>query len=90
VNCKPGVLAYIAVPANWPSKKLDGKVVEVMWLRAPFPDPEKDQRPTWWCKFPTPWLHSKGPVSECFVLDAWLRPISGVPVTDEVHHEVRA
>jgi hypothetical protein len=90
VNCKPNILAYIVVPADWPSKKLDGLVVEVLWLRPPFDDPKLDQRPTWWCKFKTPWMHSKGPVSECFLLDAWLRPISGVPVTDEVTDEETA
>ncbi|MDF3837131.1 hypothetical protein P3W85_29870 [Cupriavidus basilensis] len=90
MNCKPGILAFVVVPADWPSKTLDGMVVEVLWLRPPFPEPWKDQRPTWWCKFPTPWMHSKGPVSECFLLDAWLRPISGVPVHDEQCDEAPA
>ncbi|CAN7610414.1 hypothetical protein LJR034_004679 [Caballeronia sp. LjRoot34] len=83
MNCKPGILAFIVVPPDWPRKTLDNKVVEVVYLRPTFAHPAKDQRPTWWCRFPTPWLHNGKPVHECYMLDSWLRPISGVPVDDE-------
>ncbi|MFP3564714.1 hypothetical protein [Paraburkholderia sp. SIMBA_030] len=90
MNCKPNILAFVVVPGEWPTKTLDGMVVEVLWLRPAFDDPTKDQRPTWWCKFKTPWFHRSGPVSECFLLDAWLRPISGVPIAEETTEEITA
>lgn len=83
MNCKPGILAVIVVPSDWPSKKLDGRVVEVVRLHGPLGDPMKDQRPTWWCKFPTPWFSNRKPVHQCPILDSWLRPISGVPLDHE-------
>ncbi|MDR5825846.1 hypothetical protein [Caballeronia sp. LZ043] len=84
MNCKPGDLAYIVVPADWPIKTVDGHVVEVVHLHPTYSAQASDRRPTWWCRFPTPWLNSNGAlVSQAYVMDSWLRPISGVPVNDE-------
>jgi hypothetical protein len=85
VNCKPGILAFIVVPANWPRKTLDGKIVEVVRFVPPRgPGAPWDQRPTWWCKFKSAWFNDHGLMFlESNVLDSWLRPISGVPVDDE-------
>jgi hypothetical protein len=84
VNCKPGILAFVVVPSDWPRKTIDNKVVEVLHFVPPRgAGPEWDQRPIWRCKFPSPWFSNGTPVHECGVLDSWLRPISGVPVDDD-------
>lgn len=92
MNCKPNDLAIIVVPADWPRKTLSDKIVEVIHFVPPrAPGPEWDQRPTWWCKFSTAWFTDYGHMFlECPLLDSWLRPISGVPVTDEITDEVTA
>lgn len=92
MNVKPGDLAIVVVPANWRTKTLDGKIVEVIRFMPPRgPGAPWDQRPTWWCKFPVPWwMNGHGFVSETALLDSWLRPISGVPLHDEQPDEVTA
>lgn len=93
MNCKPGDLAIVAVPADWWGKRtLDGKIVQVIRFVPPRGDgPEWDQRPTWWCEFQTPWFNDHGVMFiESHVLDSWLRPISGVPIHDDVKDEVTA
>lgn len=86
MNCKLGDMAIIVVPAYWPRKTLSDKIVEVLhFVPSRGPGPEWDQRPTWRCKFSTAWFNDHGVMFlESLVLDAWLRPISGVPVTDEI------
>ncbi len=92
MNCKPGDMAIIVVPADWPRKTLDGKIVEVVRFVPPRgPEAKWDQRPTWWCKFQSAWFNDHGVMFlEGHVLDSWLRPISGAPVNDEVVSEVNA
>ncbi|WP_321953126.1 hypothetical protein [Paraburkholderia bannensis] len=83
-------MAIIVVPADWPRKTLDGKIVEVVRFVTPA-SPDADQRPTWWCKFQSAWFNDHGRMFlESALLDSWLRPISGVPVNDEVVSEVNA
>lgn len=90
MNCKPGDLAIVVVPTTWPRKTLDGKIVEVIRFVPPRgPESRWDQRPAWWCKFSTAWFNDHGHMFlESCLLDSWLRPISGVPVNDEVVDEV--
>lgn len=92
MNVKAGDLAIVVVPADWPRKTLDGRIVEVVRFVPPRgPGAEWDQRPTWWCVFQSAWFTDRGyMVTECPLLDSWLRPISGVPVTDDVLDEVTA
>jgi hypothetical protein len=92
MNCKPGDLAIVVVPPDWPRKTLAGKVVEVVRFVPPRgPESKWDQRPTWWCRFNAPWFTDHGKlICEGHMLDSWLRPISGVPVHDERHDEVPA
>jgi hypothetical protein len=92
MNCKPGDLAIIVVPAHWPRKTLSDKIVKVIYFVPPRgPGPEWDQRPTWWCNFNTAWFNDAGRMFlEGPVLDSWLHPISGVPVNDEITDEVTA
>lgn len=92
MNVKPGDMAIIVVPADWPRKTLSDKIVEVVHFVPPRgPGPEWDQRPTWWCKFSTAWFNDHGVMFlESGVLDSWLRPISGVPINDEVKDEATA
>lgn len=91
MNCKPGDMAIIVVPAYWPRKTLSDKIVEVVRFVPPRgPGPEWDQRPTWWCKCSTAWFNDHGVMLlESHVLDSWLRPISGVSVHDEVVDKVK-
>ena len=92
MNCKPGDMAIVVVPSDGPTKTLSDRIVEVVCFVPPRgPGPEWDRRPTWWCKFSTAWFNDHGVMFlESCVLDSWLRPISGVPVNDEVKDEVTA
>ncbi|MBU9502847.1 hypothetical protein KTE68_22100 [Burkholderia multivorans] len=92
MNVKPGDMAIVVVPSDWPRKTLDGKIVEVVRFVPPRgPGAEWDQRPAWWCTLSTPCFNDHGLMFlEGKLLDSWLRPISGVPVTDEVEGEVTA
>ena len=89
MNCKPGDLAYIVAGLVDPSPNI-GKVVEViglygidsalglMWrcrATSPILTRRRDGRITADLKFASP--------------DAWLRPISGVPVTDDVTEDLK-
>ncbi|AJW97476.1 hypothetical protein BM43_3192 [Burkholderia gladioli] len=92
MNCKPGDMAIVVVPSSWPRKTLDGKIVEVVRFVPPRgTGAEWDQRPIWWCVFQTAWFNDHGRMfTEGPMLDSWLRPISGVPVTDDIEGEVTA
>lgn len=86
MNCKPGDLAFLS------SDCVDeGVVVEV--LRAVVQDPSK--LPAWHCKSRTPIrcttqrTRSDVLATDVCIEDRYLRPISGVPVHDEQHDEVK-
>lgn len=93
MNCKPGDLAYI-VCDDFPENV--GRVVEI--LRPATLD--GTESPGFWWEVraigaPMPTLYHgeaefAGYVNEMESLDADLRPISGVPVDDEVCNEVMA
>lgn len=87
MNCKPGDLAYLSSDCV-----NEGVIVEV--LRAGLIIGVDS--PTWHCKSRTP-IHCMRQLSgkdvwttEICVEDRYLRPISGVPVHDEVTDEVTA
>lgn len=85
LNCRKDDLAYIVVPAGWPDRFLDGKYVQV-GVRGncdlgtlPVPGP------SWLCSFHVPWYCSRVQknVNQCYLLDAWLRPIRNEKGDDE-------
>lgn len=88
MNCKAGDLAYVVAPPGPPSA-LNNMVVQVgvdgECELGTVPD-----APAWLCRFPTPFFSPRlnRMISVCWVRDAWLRPISGVPVHDEQLDEV--
>lgn len=95
MNCKPGDLAYIVRVDDGGNRYAIGLIVEVM--RAVSFDCRADpDDPEWQCRSQTPVrardMHTGLIVltSEFDVKDSWLRPISGVPVTDDVTDEVTA
>ncbi|KVO11741.1 hypothetical protein [Burkholderia ubonensis] len=80
MNCKPGDIAFII--SSRVSENI-GRVVEVI---------EWDACCEMWvihCREPIR-LYSGGMSTEAFCEDSRLRPISGVPVTDDVKDEVHA
>lgn len=87
MNCKPGDLAYVVEGASI------GAVVQVEKAAPPM----KTGDPAWICKSRSPlrcaprdkWLGDQE-ATVFRVRDSWLRPISGVPVHDEEHDEVKA
>ncbi|ONJ13682.1 hypothetical protein A8D95_15500 [Burkholderia cenocepacia] len=85
-------MAIVVVPADWPRKTIDGLIVEVVHFVAPRgPGAEWDQRPAWWCTWKAGWFNEHGRLFlEGSLLDSWLRPISGEPVTDDIDTEVPA
>ncbi|HEP6426915.1 TPA: hypothetical protein VDB83_001186 [Burkholderia cenocepacia] len=92
MNVRPGDLAYIVVPKEF-NPLLDGKFV---YVRAngecdigTMPAPGIQ---CWICEFHVPWFcdRVKKMVQQCWLRDDWLRPIRGVPVTDDVEDEVTA
>lgn len=90
MNCKPGDLAYITrATAN--AAEAVGVVVEVMQRGR-----DIDGMPAWHVQVPDRFVVSnrltgrKAFKNRLNVPDAWLRPISGVPVHDEQHDEVPA
>lgn len=94
MNCKPGDLAYIAVDPHNPQDI--GKVVQVVRAAIDWVD---ESLPEWECIAKSDiggyWNGTEdgrgfiaGGVVD--IPDAWLRPISGVPVHDEQHDEVSA
>ena len=78
MNCKPGDLACIVGGLTAPSPSL-GRVVEVIRFEGEF----KDRGPVWLVRSQEPLPTNRGPKCEFHSRDAWLRPISGVPVHDE-------
>ncbi|MBR7998289.1 hypothetical protein [Burkholderia vietnamiensis] len=90
MNCKPGDLAYIVGGLENPSPNL-GRIVEVI-SHYPYED---DFGAAWICKAKSPieTLGADGSTRHDlrFVCaDAWLRPIGGVPVTDDIQDMVPA
>lgn len=84
-NCKKGDLAYIVVPPGF-LKTIDQKYVDVGV------DGECELgtiglEPSWICRFHVPWYcdAAKKWISQCTLLDSWLRPIRhpGEDATDE-------
>lgn len=91
MNVKAGQMAYIA-RSSYPENI--GTVCEVLRL-APRNEWEGDHLPEWECKSSKPISGmdmSNGLLGYSMIFncpDAWLRPISGVPVHDEQHDEVK-
>ncbi|MBP0714838.1 hypothetical protein ABXK61_16150 [Burkholderia sola] len=80
MNCKPGDLAFViasTIPQNI------GRIVEVIaW---------SGEMQMWECRSRDPMLLKSGEfLTEHFCEDSRLRPISGVPINDDVTDEVRA
>ncbi|MBR8344680.1 hypothetical protein [Burkholderia ambifaria] len=80
MNCKPGDLAYViasTIPENI------GRVVEIVkW---------SEYMRMWECRSRDPMRLKSGEfLTEHFCEDSRLRPISGVPLTDDVSGEVSA
>ncbi|CAJ0701664.1 hypothetical protein LMG19089_02895 [Ralstonia edaphis] len=89
MNCKPGDLAYI-VRATPSTQEAVGVIVEVIGRGR-----DIDDMPAWNVRVPERFeISSRATGQKSFmnrvnVPDAWLRPISGVPVHDEECDEVR-
>jgi hypothetical protein len=90
MNCKPPDLAYIVYTNGLPENI--GRVVEVIEPYGEF----RDLGFCWYVRSATPmaglnpYTGERLQVTDGFVPDSWLRPISGVPVDDEVTDEVQA
>jgi hypothetical protein len=86
LNCKPGDLAYVVrsvIPENI------GIVVEVLRACTEYDCYAND--PAWWVRSPSPTMHTDGSFQrDGTAYDRNLRPISGVPVDEEVTDEVSA
>ena len=85
MNCKPGDLAYVV------HGRQAGAVVSVEKTSLPL----EDVSPCWTCTSTSP-LHTvhrktrERRINTRFrVPDSWLRPISGIPVTDDVTENVK-
>jgi len=84
MNCKKGDLAYIVVPAGF-ERTLEGKYVTVLG-RAGKCDLKTFGGPgSWLCKFHVPWFTDRRyhMVSQCYLMDSWLRPIRDLPGDDQ-------
>jgi hypothetical protein len=87
MNCKPGDLAIVIRGLTHPSPNL-GRVVEVLSRLAD----HQSLGPVWHCKsrhamkVRTP--RGDELAAQFWVPDAWLRPVSGLPVHDEQLDEV--
>jgi hypothetical protein len=85
MNVKPGDLAYIVAGMESPSPNA-GKVVEVK----SFFGFDSEFGPSWNVKATSPLVMTDDSLLvELDVPDAWLRPISGVPVNDEVTDDIK-
>jgi hypothetical protein len=85
MNCKPNTLAYL-VESHTQSNI--GAVVHVKHIDAGMS--EFYGEPVWWCESKTGLVGSDGVISlAAGAKDRCLRPISGVPVHDEQHDEVK-
>lgn len=95
MNCKPGDLAIVSRVDGEEDRDAIGLIVEVM-RAAPVGDWTDANQPEWQCRSRAPFrardLRTGAIVlsNEFDVKDSWLRPISGVPVTDDVEDEVPA
>jgi hypothetical protein len=94
LNCKPGDLAIVMYSETGLNL---GKIVEVIKLLGETPEFDGqfwniDDGPSWLVEAKgSPILCSVGPpLSVVPIPDAWLRPISGVPVDEEITDEVTA
>ncbi|WP_257755173.1 hypothetical protein [Burkholderia glumae] len=88
MNCKPGDLA-IVVHSPWAPENI-GRIVEVTRRRI-----GEKQGPSWLVRadrvLVERWEDGRvRMVYERFYLDACLRPVSGIPMTDDVTDEVTA
>lgn len=90
MNCKPGQLAIIVAPAEF--GHVNGLIVEILKRDRDFLG-----LPTWLVQISTEtWVvtHTKSgqEVKDGRVRcpDAWLKPVSGLPITDDVTNEVTA
>lgn len=88
MNCKPGDLAIVV---NDGGSGALGYIVEVVQAAPP-----REEGARWEIQFRAdqPIYHRitgellKG--TRVWILDAWLRPVSGIPVTDDIEDEVTA
>ncbi|MFK4444659.1 hypothetical protein ABH944_004837 [Caballeronia udeis] len=84
MNCKPGDLASIVGGLSNPSPNI-GRVVEVIRLEVV----DAVIGPVWNCKSSQPLQTVHGLKDDFHVRDAWLRPIGGVPIHDEVTEDLQ-
>lgn len=91
LRCKVGNLAYIVFD-QWNPQNI-GKLVEIVSPATDWCDPDM---PEWACRSREP-LTGHHPENwevcnhkQVDIPDAWLRPISGLPVDEEVSDEVAA
>ncbi|MDE4918576.1 hypothetical protein ACUXAV_000675 [Cupriavidus metallidurans] len=94
MNCKPGDLAYIVSASPDTKGWNDGRVVEVLHV---YIDHHVHFGRVWQVRSQTPLSIFDGftgapigTMTEFQCPDDWLRPISGVPVHDDLHDEVPA
>ncbi|WP_156545811.1 hypothetical protein [Cupriavidus sp. D384] len=87
MNCKPGDMAIVLRADGAPASI--GRIVEVIEVA-----PDIDGQPAWVVRFQGVGVCKNKETGELTLdtdadcPDAWLRPISGVPVEDEQHDEV--
>ena len=87
MNCKPGDMAIIMKAPLSKDGAPIGMIVEVtnQWAT--------DRRfgHCWWCIVPRKVeTVGLGLMPACHIADDWLRPVSGLPITDDVIDEVTA
>lgn len=89
MNCKPGILAMVIRGLTSPSPNV-GRIVEVISRI----DDHELFGPRWLCASDTPMEvrtpRGEGLATQFSIPDAWLRPVSGLPVNDEQLDEVTA
>jgi hypothetical protein len=90
-RCKPGDLAYI-VRDDWNPCDI-GKVVKVVKLVPAYEWAQEDD-PEWRCvaREPLQGYDDDGnsfPSCESDIPDAWLRPITGLPIDEETNEDVK-
>ncbi|WP_175785534.1 hypothetical protein [Burkholderia ambifaria] len=93
MNCKPGDLAIVVRVDHEGDRDVIGLIVEVI-TATPFFEWTDPNQPEWVCRTRTAIRMLEVSTqeivlsSEFDVKDSWLRPISGMPVTDDVEDEV--